>query len=245
MVGLTACQSNTPEAIPEISSQTPEATQTQFIPPTLTPVSVQVSPDQSEAFTNEIFSEDFSGQSSCFSGYERSGLNLSTENEHLLLSILNENQTETIPCTSVVTSNFVFSANFEVVSAGETPSYFYGLSFRMSGAENYSFLIGSENGYCIYYQSSDTFIPLTNSTDFLTSCWALIPDGVLKENNELKIIAVDDRLEAYLNGTLLSLVHDRKIDRGEIGIVAATGAENTLTILIDDLKVYETEPINQ
>ncbi len=141
-------------------------------------------------------------------------------------------------CETIVVGDFALEVDASVLTPPEKGNYYFGLAFRVSGLERYAYVLGSEGGYCLYY-ALDMFVrALTGSTDFAAQCWALVPqDAQAEGTRHLRVVAVEDRIELYLNGILLAIARDRKLMQGWVGFTAATGESGGLVVSFDNLRI--------
>jgi hypothetical protein len=137
-----------------------------------------------------------------------------------------------------VVGDFILSVDARVDAFTPGGAYYFGLLFRVSGNARYAYVIGNEGGYCVYYAKDQLFVPLTNSTDFPVQCWTLLPASAMAEGvQRLQVVAVEDRMDLYLNGELLAVVRDRQLREGWIGFVVATAGVGGVRVTFDNLTV--------
>ena len=55
----------------------------------------------------------------------------------------------------------------------------------------------------------------------------------------MRVVAVGDRMDLYLNGELLAVVRDSRLQAGWVGFTAATAGDGTLIVEFDNLVVAD------
>jgi hypothetical protein len=207
---------------------------------TITPVPSQTyEPTSTPELTRNLrLSEDFSSEFSCVETFENSSAHGRIEDGSYLLEIRGANEIINSNCETLVAGNIDLEVDVTVLAVPQEHSYYFGVVFRVSGFERYTFVIGSEGTYCVYYADNEFFIPLTNSTDYEIGCWVRLPDSAKAAGPQhLRVVALEDRFDFYLNGVLLGVVRDNKLREGWVGLVAATADEGGLMISFDNLRV--------
>jgi hypothetical protein len=242
---LAACQSEqggvptfVPSATPTI---TPLPTRTPTPPPVATATllpSVTANPTEIGLTPEVRLFEDFSAEVTCLQALDHEQAIGGVQGGAYRLEVIAADATVMSNCETLVAGDLVLEVDARMLEAAPGATYYYGLLFRVSGDERYAFVVGSEGGYCAYYASSQAIVPLTNSTDFATSCWALPPEALnTAGTNHLRVVAVADRMDFYLNGALLAIVRDRKLTEGLVGFVVATFGDGDVTVAFDNLLV--------
>ena len=223
----TAQATDTISAIDE-SREVPAATFTLALP---TPTEAGLAPDIR-------LEESFEGTESCLETFERVEASAFMFEGQMILDALESETTVISTCQSLVAGNFILEADARVLEAPQDAPFYYGLTYRVSGDERYNFVFGSVGGYCAFYASLDSLLHLTNSTDFVTDCWTLPPVDLMNaDTNQLRVVAVDDRMDFYLNGELMAVVRDNRLTEGLVGFIVTSGAEGGVRVAFDNLRV--------
>lgn len=245
---LSACQSEpgglaltriplslTPSAVasatpaPRLPSSTPSA------PPATSTAQATPTSEQQSAI---LMREDFSGDQACMESFDNERALGGIDNGVYVLEVHAADEIVNANCETLVAGDIILEVDVSVEAFTPGGSYYFGLLFRISGDERYAFVIGSEGGYCIYYARDLSVVPLTNSTDFAVQCWTLIPEIALAAGRQhLRVVAVDDRLDVYLNGVLLAVVRDSQLREGWVGFVVATAGVGGVRVTFDNLVV--------
>lgn len=182
--------------------------------------------------------EGFDGTESCLESFERVAASAFVFEGQMILDALEPETTVISTCQSLVAGNFILEADTRVLEAPQDAPFYYGLTYRVSGDERYNFVFGSVGGYCAFYASLDSLLHLTNSTDFVTDCWSLPPvDLINSGTNQLRVVAVDDRMDFYLNGELMAVVRDNRLTEGLVGFIVTSGGEGGARVAFDNLRV--------
>ncbi|NOH14415.1 MAG: hypothetical protein HND51_22460 [Chloroflexi bacterium] len=242
---LVACQGQ--ETAPAISSpvvQVEQATNTivavpetpEVLEPTVT---IAVPTATEEGFTPDVrLNEGFEGTETCLETFERVEASAFVFEGRLIVDAISPETIVLSKCESLVAGDFVLEVDASVLEAPEEAPYYYGLTFRVSGEERYNFVIGSVGGFCAFFATGDGLIHLTNSTDFETNCWALPPADVFKEDsNNLRVVAVDDRLDFFINDVLMAVVRDNRLTEGNVGFIVTSGVDGGVRVAFDNLRV--------
>ncbi|MDH5508194.1 MAG: hypothetical protein OEZ02_13310, partial [Anaerolineae bacterium] len=145
--------------------------------------------------------EEFDQQTSCLAQLDNEEARSWLAEDAYLIEISGTNLIASSNCETLVAGDFILEADITVRQAPEQGGYYFGLNFRVSGLEHYSFVVNSEGGYCAYFGSDQFYIPLTNSTDFNAQCWVQLPASALREGSQHMLVkAVAGRFDLYLNG---------------------------------------------
>lgn len=185
--------------------------------------------------------EDFEGDFTCLTVYDDEGGSGTVAGGIYRMAVNEPGGLSLAICETLVIGDFILEVD---ATARQTPEgggdYYYGLIFRVNGEEMYAFVLGSVENYCAYYEFDLVFIYLTNSTDFAPPCWVSQPDDAKREGTQhLKVVALGNRFDLYLNGTLLGVVRDQRLAQGQVGFTAATSQEGGLVVEFDNLVVRE------
>jgi hypothetical protein len=182
--------------------------------------------------------ENFEGSETCVEMFDLPSARGSLEEGVYLLEVSGIDEVVFAVCQTLVAGDIILEVDARVIGSSQEGGFYYGLVFRVSGMDKYAFVIGSEGGYCAYYSSENVYVPFTNSTDFVSPCWALPPPGTLSENdNHLRVVAISDRIDIYLNDELLGIVRDNRLHEGWVGFVVATSEEGFVKVAFDNLMV--------
>jgi hypothetical protein len=202
--------------------------------PTITPVTTPTLQDQPSI----LLSEDFSQEQTCLESFDNERALGEVEAGVYVLEVHAADEVVNANCETLVVGDFILSVEVRVETYSPGGSYYFGLLFRVSGDERYAYVIGNEGGYCVYYAKEQLFVPFTNSTDFPVQCWTLLPESAQAEGvQRLRVVAVDDRIDLYLNGQLLAVVRDRQLREGWVGFVVATAGGGGVRVTFDNLTV--------
>lgn len=135
-----------------------------------------------------------------------------------------------VPCNLRSFGDFVFELDATQVDGPDNNAY--GIVFRFNGNAYYVFVISGDGQY--YAEYSDG----TNDTTLLP--WTQVPDIKQgKQTNHLKVIAIGDRIELYVNGALVGVTRNNQIASGQIGLVAVSFDQANVQIAFDNIKVTE------
>ena len=244
---LTACQTEqgglatrmplklTSTLISSATSLPPYASQTASVRnPTITPVTTPTLQDQPSILLNE----DFSQEQTCLESFDNERALGEVEAGVYVLEVHADDEVVNANCETLVVGDFILSVEVRVETYAPVGTYYFGLLFRVSGDERYAYVIGSEGGYCVYYANEQLFVPFTNSTDFPVQCWTLLPESAKADGvQRLRVVAVEDRIDLYLNGELLAVVRDRQLRDGWVGFVVATAGGGGVRVTFDNLTV--------
>lgn len=233
---LTTVPSETSNPLTNTATATPASpSQTAIVPsPIYTPAPTATLQDQ----PGLLLSEDFSQESTCMESFDNERARGEVEAGVYVLEVYAADEIVNANCETLVVGDFILEADITVEAFVPGGSYYFGLLFRVSGDERYAYVIGNKGGYCVYYASDQQFVPFTNSTDFPVQCWTLLPDSAMMEGvQRLRVVAVDDRMDFYLNGELLAVVRDRQLGEGWVGFVVATAGGGGVRVTFDNLTV--------
>jgi len=182
--------------------------------------------------------DDFESSESCLESFERADASAFIFEGQMILDVVAPETRVISTCQSLVAGNFILESQTRVLNAPQDTPFYYGLTFRVSGEESYNFVFGSVGGYCIFFASPNGILHLTNSTDFVTDCWALPPaDAVNLETNQLRVVAVDDRMDFFINDVLMAVVRDNRLSEGQVGYLVTSGAAGGVRVAFDNLRV--------
>ena len=74
----------------------------------------------------------------------------------------------------------------------------------------------------------------------LLGCWTRISEikqGT--ETNRLKVVAVGNRIELYVNDELVGHVRDNELTNGRLGLAAGSFSQGNVHIVFDNVRVTE------
>lgn len=189
-----------------------------------------------------LLQEDFSGPDSCMERFENERALAEMQDGAFVLEVHAADELASANCETLVAGDFTMEVDIVVQDFPPGGAYYFGLLFRVSGDERYAFVVGSEGGYCVYYAKDALFIPLTSSTDFGGQCWTQLPQSAQKVGTQrLRVRALADRIDVYLNGELLAVVRDGQLRSGWVGFVAAAAGEAGLKVAFDNLVITTAE----
>jgi hypothetical protein len=219
-----------------LATATPAPTYTAY--PTYTPFPI---PTATLPY-NQTFSETFDGSSSCFQIFSDSNAIAQESNGVFSMEILNPNQSYWSLCQNQGFSDFSFEVDATVPESA-TGEFQYGVVFRNSGTQYYLFSIDSNKGiqaYCVDYSDGTTYYPLTGSSTTSGNCWVTMPVNIYHPiKNTLRVSAIGDTIQVYLNDTMLGLIHDNLLVAGRIGFIVSTFDQPNVDILFDNVRVSE------
>ena len=237
-LSMLACQASdllsTPTPYPTYTPY-PEIIVTPY--PTYTPY-----PQPSATPTPEVrFSEDFEGSSSCFDPYSDAVMISQMRNGAYSVRITESNQGFRSICPSQTYIDFTLEVDINLLedSAG---SAYYGVLFRETGGQYYSFILSTApDGYPIYcasYVGTNSYTPLTNSTFDPGNCWSLVPADIYDaQTNTLRVSMKGEIISIYLNDEILVVVRDNLLSAGRVGLLAGTYDQPVLEAAYDNLRV--------
>ncbi|MDH3942553.1 MAG: DUF1080 domain-containing protein [Anaerolineae bacterium] len=244
VVLLAACQAervNAPITDTTISPQStsppgaPIYADTSTIPVTSEPTRVQATPTIA-GVPDILLEEDFSTAETCFESFDNESARADVADDGYVIEVHAADEIANANCETLVASDFILELDVRVEDFEPGGAYYFGVLFRVSGDERYAFVIGSEGGYCVYYAKDEIFVPLTSSTDFNAQCWTNLPSEAMQEGPQrLRVEALADRIDVFLNGELLAVVRDGQLRSGWLGFVAATAGEGGLEVVFDNL----------
>lgn len=110
----------------------------------------------------------------------------------------------------------------------------YGLLFRVQDASNYyQFEVDCEGRYRLALVRNGFLTPLQD--------WTSHPAIVAAGDNDLYVQAIGDAIQLGVNTVALSAHTDPTLAEGGFGFYAGSGTRTGLTVLFDDLQVYEVK----
>jgi hypothetical protein len=135
-------------------------------------------------------------------------------------------------CTKVEFSDLVVEADATQVEGPD--NNMYGVLFRYGLDDNefYVFAITGEGFYILAIDGAEHTEP-DIIVDWTES--AAINKG--KQTNHIKVIAVDNNIEYYVNDQLLGSVQDARLTTGTVGFFAGSIEEGGVKIAFDNLKI--------
>jgi hypothetical protein len=231
----TPLPTNTP-----LATHTPYATFTPY--PTLTPQptytpwpTFTATPEATATPERELlFEETFSAETTCFETGAMAAGDVSLKDESLQLNVTRLMEPVWTFCEEEYFSDFVLEV--EAARVDGTNNNGYGLLFRGEQDIAYAFLVSSDQYYCL------TYINLANlEEDYgLLGCWLPLAEinGGSHANN-LRVVAIDNRLELYVNDILVGSLLEGTQLSGKIGFVASAYEGNGTQITFDNVRVTE------
>jgi hypothetical protein len=244
-----ACQAEIKQSLGTLEPESRVKLTASFETPTAAPASASAPTRAAAAATptmldlsDILLQEDFSGPDSCVERFENERARAEMLDGAFVLEVHAADELTSANCETLVAGDFSMEVDIVVQEFTPGGAYYFGLLFRVSGDERYAFVVGSEGGYCVYYAKDTLFIPLTSSTDFGGQCWTQLPQSAQEEGTQrLRVVALADRIDVYLNGELLAVVRDGQLRSGWVGFVAATAGEGDLTVAFDNLVITTAE----
>ena len=209
--------------------------------PTYTPLPTASPPTPTLELTPRVrLKESFDSEDTCLEIFSRPEASGSIQEEAFVLEAVSPDVITFSVCQTLVAGDFRLEVEATPLDWPEEGPYYYGLIFRVSGKERYAFVFGSEGGYCAYFATDQAYVPLTNSTDFVSECWARPPASAINKNtNRLGVTAVEDRIDLFMNGELLAVVRDHRLDAGRVGVIVAASSEGGVSVAFDNLIVTQ------
>ena len=219
-----------------IPTQTPYPTYTPnptFTPyPTFTPrptPTVATSTPEPSVLYQE---NDFGGFDSCFEETNLSGGKFYAENGLYHVAVERSHWYLYSTCEKSF-RDFILDVDATIVSGPDDTGY--GVFFRKDGSGGfYSFMISADG----YYSMQERY-PEDNRI-FVVLGWAPLKDVEQgRRTNHLRVIAVEDQLELYVNGSFVGLLHQSSLRSGTFGFIVETYDEKDSVVAFDNLKITE------
>lgn len=217
-----------------LPTQTPYPTHTPY--PTLTPYPT-FTPIPSPTSTPEkkvIYQEnDFSGVDSCFSIGSDPDVQRSAEDGQFHIAVQTPNFYGWTLCDKDL-RNFIMDVDATVIEGPNSNVYAYGVLFRYDNASQgfYAFLISGDGYYAL-----DAIYP---SDFFSLLAWSSIREiGLGKKTNHLRVHAMGDQIELYVNGAHVGLIREGTLRSGPLGFIVQTYDETGVRVAFDNLVITE------
>ena len=217
-----------------IPTQTPYPTYTPnptFTPyPTFTPIPSPTSTPEKEILFEE---NDFSGVDNCFTVASDSDVRRSAEDGQYHIVVQRPNYFGWSVCENDL-RNFILEVDATVIEGPDNDSYAYGVVFRQSSENGgfYGFLISGDGYYTFSGIYPDDYFPLLSWSSIRE-----IKQG--KKTNHLKVIAIGEQFELYVNDVLVGLVREGTLQSGPFGFIVETFDDVGVRVAFDNLIITE------
>lgn len=211
-----------------LPTQTPYPTYTPY--PTFTPIPSPTSTPEKKIIYQE---DDFSNIDSCFDVFSDSTVRLFAENDAYHIAVQIPIYFGWTFCDREI-RNFVMEVDATVVSGPSNNNYAYGIVFRRDSTTEgfYAFLISGDGYYSFSGIYPDDYYPLL--------AWSPIREIKQGEQiNHLKVVAVGDQFELYVNNALVGLVRENTLKSGPFGFIVETFDDPEVEVVFDNLIVTE------
>ncbi|MBT3190283.1 MAG: hypothetical protein HN736_15405 [Anaerolineae bacterium] len=142
------------------------------------------------------------------------------------------------PCLDDITfSDFVVEV--DATQEADVDHNLYGLMFRYDNVarDYYYFGISGDGNYTLVYDNLNENKPTTKLIDWKYSDAINIGSS----SNHLKVMAVGDTFQLYVNDQLLEIVQDSRISSGSVGFVVSAPLESGVHIVFDNLIITAPE----
>jgi hypothetical protein len=219
-----------------LPTQTPNPTYTPnptFTPyPTYTPIPSPTSTPEKKVLFEE---NDFSSVDSCFDVNSGSGVRRFAEDGQYHIVVQDKNFYGWSICDNDL-RNFVLEVDATVIEGPENNNYAYGVILREDTAGNgfYSFLLSGDG----YYAFSGIYPP--NDYYPLLSWSAIREINQGKKTNHLKVVAIGDQFELYVNDKTVGLVREGTTKSGPFGFIVETFEDpGEVQVAFDNLQITE------
>jgi hypothetical protein len=228
----TALASQTP-----LPTHTPLATYTPFptltLRPTYTPYPTP-SPSPTPPPKSILLEEDFGSDTTCFETASVEAGDIFVENGALQLGVTALNEPLWVFCEGERFSDFTLEVETDFVGGSRNNAF--GLLFRGQQNWAYNFVISTDGYYCLTYTNMEN-----QEEDYgLISCWLPLPElNGPSRPNLLRVTAVRDRIELYVNDVQVGLLVEGSQLSGHVGLFAYAFDGNGTQISFDNLRVTE------
>jgi len=216
MAGMLACS-----AISSlVSTSTPAL-------PTLIP-SPTVDPDA------PLLEETEFGRSSCFEAGGTEDVERFAEGGQFHMKINSPDIIAWTVCDNHPFSDFVLEADVTHVEGPDANAFGLIFRFNQSTDEFYNFSIGADGYYVLSLDGLNYTEPR-----FIVE-WNTSPAITLgKETNHLKVVAIGDRIEYFVNDQLIGEAIDPSLVSGDVGFFVSSFDEGGVHVSFDNLKVSQ------
>ncbi len=130
-------------------------------------------------------------------------------------------------------TDFILEVDATQVAGPDHNLYGIMLRYNDSAREYYYFAISGDGNYTLVFDNLDAQEPTTKLIHWTPS--SAIKTGA--STNHIKIVAVGNTFELYVNDQLLDTIHDERISSGTVGFVVATSEEGGAHIKFDNIMV--------
>jgi len=179
---------------------------------------------------------NFSDIDSCFDVYSDSDIRLFPEDGQYHIIVQTPNYYAWSPCDKDF-DNFILEFDATVVDGPDNNAY--GAFFRQSD-ENGGFYVFQISGDG-YYNLSGIF-PYNDPPDDYYSLLSWSPLREIKQGkktNHLKVVAIGDQFELYVNDVLVGLTRENTLKSGPFGFFVQAFEEGGVHVVFDNVMVKE------
>jgi hypothetical protein len=173
-------------------------------------------------------------RSSCFEGGGTEDVERFTEGGQFHMKINSPDIIAWTVCDNHPFSDFVLEADATHVEGPDANAFGLIFRFNQSTDEFYNFSIGADGYYVLSLDGLNYTEP-----KFIVE-WNTSPAITLgKETNHLKVVAIGDRIEYYVNDQLVGEAIDPNLVSGDVGFFVSSFDEGGVHISFDNLKVSQ------
>lgn len=211
---------------------TPYPTQTPY--PTLTPLpSPTATPEKAVLYAED----DFTSVDNCFPVFTETSSRVLAEDGELHIVVQDLNYYVWSVCDKDF-RNFILDVDVTVDNGPSNGDYAFGVILRNNPDPGgfYAFLIAANGNYNFSYYNLGEFVE-----DYPILFWSTIREIRQGRNtNHLRIVAVGDQFELYVNDVLVGLVRDGFLRSGEVGFIVKTfETPGDVRVIFDNLVITE------
>ncbi|MDX1437371.1 MAG: hypothetical protein R3335_11200 [Anaerolineales bacterium] len=188
-----------------------------------------------------VLSEDFDGPDSCLiNGPSSEGGEIYQEGGELhIIAPPAPREFELAPpltwsvCEDETLSDFIVEVDATTLDG--TVNNGYGILFRANEDRFYAYFISADGFDCL------AFMDIGAGEEYpAVGCWSQIDEiNQGMETNRIRVEAVDDELRIFVNGVLVGLARENFAYRGQVGLFAASYANQETHVSFDNLLVVE------
>ncbi|MEW6716066.1 MAG: hypothetical protein AB1345_00980 [Chloroflexota bacterium] len=201
--------------------------------PTYTPYPTPFPSPTSTPPPKTLLEEDFSDDDTCFTLGTNNRVARSSEGGVYNLNVIDTNTIAWTTCEGQTFDDFVLELDITNESGFEESDF--GVVLRKNPNASYEFLLSGYGTYCLRF-----FDNQEAEERPLLGCWVGIDEmKVGRQTNHLKIKALGNSIEIYLNDVLVGHVRDNRLVTGQIGLIAGTFENGNLLVTFDNLKITE------
>jgi hypothetical protein len=207
-----------------IPTLTAYPTYTPFPIPTATPT---LTPTPQK---KELFKEDFTGSTTCFDTTSNETADRSVRDGKFHLRVKIANKDAWTACSTRSFSDFAFEVDATEVDGFDDNGY--GIVFRRSGSAFYYFEISGDGQFTLRYYDG------TNTTAVVG--WTAISEVKRgRTTNHLKVVAIGNQIELFVNAVSVARVLNNKLSSGQIALIATAFSLPNVYITFDNVSVME------